>query len=67
MSEDIFIDMMDQWLGAAPQAPRIHPDKIAKPEMLFHYEGGFHIGEKHVLRRTRPAMKKIAVYRGAHP
>ena len=68
MSEDLFIDLMDQWLAADPLPPRIHPDKVVKPEMLFHYEDGFRIGERHTLKRTQPVVKKGGIIsRGAHP
>ena len=64
--EDIFLELLNEWLGPPPRKPKEPPP--VKPDYLYRYPGGYRLGISTKAVRVRaPGVKMKAYDRGANP
>ncbi len=65
MTEDLFLDKLNEWLAPIPT---IHPDVVTKPDKLFRYHGGYKMFRGQKPRMVNPPkVRIISKFRSAHP
>jgi hypothetical protein len=63
--ENLWEEYLEQWLEFPVERP---PDNVVvRPGRLYHYEGGFRIGQNKQPRRVAAKPKVVQTSRGAHP